>query len=94
MVPIRDGRPQPLCSAFRREALPVVQAHIDVGDRAVMAVAGDLDGDRVAAQEWSGTDREGRSFESVNTPQELEAALERDRADVRRVAREDQRQLP
>ena len=54
VVPIEAGQPQPLCSAFRREALNVVQAHIDAGDRKIMSVAGDLDVDRLAPHEWAG----------------------------------------
>ena len=77
VVPLYLGRPQPLCSALRREALAVVEAHIAAGDRKVMAIADDLDADRVPPEQWSAADADGRSFENVNTPQEFEAALAR-----------------
>lgn len=77
VVPLYRDRPQPLCSAFRREALEVIDAHIAAGDRKIMAVAGDLDADRVSPEQWSVADTDGRSFENVNTPEEFEAALVR-----------------
>ncbi len=89
VVPMHDGRPQPLCSAFRREALAVLQAHIDAGDRKIMAVASDLDAERLPPEQWLAADPEGRSFENVNTPPEFEAALERDRLDIRRLTGDD-----
>ncbi|MEE8421370.1 MAG: molybdenum cofactor guanylyltransferase [Dehalococcoidia bacterium] len=75
VVPMHLGRPQPLCSAFRRDALPVVEAQIEAGERRIMAVADGLDADRVPSEQWSVADVDGRSFENVNTPEELKAAL-------------------
>ena len=89
VVPVHDGRPQPLCSALRREALAVVEAHIDAGDREVMAIARDLDAERLPPEQWLAADPESRSFENVNTPEQFEAALERDRAESHHVIRRD-----
>lgn len=89
VVPIEGGQPQPLCSAFRREALKVVQAHIDAGDRKVMSVAGDLDVDRVSPHEWAAADPGGRSFENVNTVEEFEAAVKREQERTHLRARTD-----
>ncbi len=89
VVPIAAGQPQPLCSAFRREALKVVQAHIEAGDRKIMSVADDLDVDRVAPHEWAAADPGGRSFENVNTPEEFEAAVKRERERTHLRARTD-----
>lgn len=75
VVPMYDRRPQPLCSAFRREALPVLEARIEAGERRIMAVADGLDADRVPPEQWAAADAGGRSFENVNTPEEFEAAL-------------------
>jgi molybdopterin-guanine dinucleotide biosynthesis protein A len=71
VVPIADGRPQPLCSAFSVEALGVIRAHLEAGDRAPMALAAELDAYRMQAEEWSTVDAEGRSFLNVNTPEEF-----------------------
>lgn len=70
-VPIAEGRPQPLCSAFATDALEVLHNHIEAGDRAPMAAAGDLNAYRIPPEEWSATDPEGRSFLNVNTPEEF-----------------------
>ncbi|MCH7797983.1 MAG: molybdenum cofactor guanylyltransferase [Planctomycetes bacterium] len=87
VVPVDAEGPQPLCSAFRREALKVVQEHIDAGDRKIMSVAGDLDVDRVSPHEWAAADPGGRSFENVNTLEEFEAAVKRERERARLRAR-------
>jgi molybdopterin-guanine dinucleotide biosynthesis protein A len=71
VVPIANDRPQPLCSAFSVEALGVMRAHLDAGDRAPMALAADLGAYRMQADEWSTVDAEGHSFLNVNTPEEF-----------------------
>ncbi len=73
-LPIAEGRPQPLCSAFATSALAVLEAHIVAGDRAPMAAADDLDAARIEEATWRAADPEGRSFLNVNTPEEFEAA--------------------
>lgn len=76
VVPVANGRPQPLCSAFAVSALPVLRGHIDAGDRAPMAVAADLEAFRMQPEEWRHSDPEGRSFINVNTPEEFSALLD------------------
>lgn len=78
VVPMSGGRPEGLCSAWRRDALPVVRAHLEAGDRRVMAVAADLDATRLAPDEYAAADPDGRSFRNLNTPDDL-ARLERRR---------------
>ena len=70
-VPFAEGRPQPLCSAFSVEALGVIRAHLDAGDRAPMALAAELVAYRMPVEEWRAVDAEGRSFLNVNTPEEF-----------------------
>ena len=76
VVPIAHGRPQPLCSAFAVDALPVVQAHLEAGERAPMAVAADLVAYPMQPEEWRELDPEGRSFVNVNTPEEFAEVLD------------------
>jgi molybdopterin-guanine dinucleotide biosynthesis protein A len=71
VVPIANERPQPLCSAFSVEALGVIRAHLDAGDRAPMALAAELAAYRMPVEEWRAVDAEGRSFLNVNTPEEF-----------------------
>lgn len=74
VVPVVDGQPRPLCSAFATEAADVLQAHVDRGDRAPMAVAAELGLLRVPEAEWRVADRDGLSFIDLDTPEEFEAA--------------------
>ena len=73
VVPIAGRRPQPLCSAFAADVVPVIRAHLDAGDRAPMALSKDLDVYRLQPDEWQPADPTGRSFINVNTPEEFEA---------------------
>ncbi|MGE3856877.1 MAG: molybdenum cofactor guanylyltransferase [Dehalococcoidia bacterium] len=77
VLPIADRRPQPLCSAFARDALPVLRAHIEAGDRAPMTVAADLGMVRLAEEEWRAADPDGASFMDVDTPEDFAAAIAR-----------------
>lgn len=74
VVPIAESRPQPLCSAITRDALPVLIAHIEAGDRAPMAIAAGLGLVRLPEDAWRTADPEGLSFVDVDTPEALEAA--------------------
>jgi molybdopterin-guanine dinucleotide biosynthesis protein A len=72
VVPLHEGRPEGLCSAWSADALPVVLAHLEAGDRRVMAVANDLEAVRLAPAEYGHADPEGLSFRNLNTPEDLE----------------------
>jgi molybdopterin-guanine dinucleotide biosynthesis protein A len=74
VLPIADRRPQPLCSAFARDALPVLVAHLEAGDRAPMAVGADLGFARLQPEEWSTADPDGWSFVDVDTPEDFAEA--------------------
>lgn len=74
VVPIAERRPQPLCSAIARDALPMLRAHLDAGDRAPMAIAADLGLARLDEAAWRVADPDGQSFMDVDTPEALEAA--------------------
>ena len=74
VLPIAHRRPQPLCSAFARDALPVVEAHLAAGDRAPMTVAADLGFYRMPAEEWGTVDPDGWSFVDVDTPEDFAEA--------------------
>lgn len=76
-VPVADRRPQPLCSVIARDALPVLRAHIETGDRAPMAAATDLSLVRIEESAWRDADPDGLSFVDIDTPEALEAAIRR-----------------
>jgi molybdopterin-guanine dinucleotide biosynthesis protein A len=75
VLPIAERRPQPLCSAFARDALDAIRARLDAGDRAPMVLAADLKMVRLAEEDWRAVDPNGLSFIDVDTPEDFDAAL-------------------
>lgn len=74
VVPVHEGRSQPLCSAIHFEAFEAVRALAADGARAASAIADDPRALLVQPGEWAAVDPEGLSFLGVNTPEELERA--------------------
>ena len=77
VVPLHEGEPQLLCGAWRREALPVVRARLEAGDRAVADLLEALDAELLPPERYAQVDAGGRSFVNVNTPEDLAAARAR-----------------
>lgn len=75
VLPIADERAQPLCSAMAHDALTILRARIEAGDRAPMAVADALHATRLAEEDWRAADPDGLSFLDVDTPEDVAAAL-------------------
>jgi molybdopterin-guanine dinucleotide biosynthesis protein A len=64
-LPRIDGRPEPLCGAYRRSALPFITGALNTGRLKAADVANDLD------VTWlEGLDPE--LFRSLNAPEDLE----------------------
>jgi molybdopterin-guanine dinucleotide biosynthesis protein A len=64
-IPRIDGRPEPVCAAYRRSALPAITAALDAGRYRAADIVEQLD------VTWlEGLDRE--LFRSLNTPEEYE----------------------
>ena len=75
VVPIADGRPQPLCSALSTSSLSIISAKILEGARAPMALADDLNAYMLKENEWKEVDPIGQSFKNINTPEEFSSFL-------------------
>tara|TARA_B100000029_G_scaffold512072_1_gene607768 strand:- start:11416 stop:12015 length:600 start_codon:yes stop_codon:yes gene_type:complete len=75
VVPIAEGRPQPLCSALLTNSLSIINAKILEGVRAPMALSGDLNAYRLKEEEWQEVDPNGQSFKNINTPEEFSSFL-------------------
>ena len=73
-MPVHDERPQPLCSALRREALDTIESLLAAGTPAASALADRPEALLLAASEWEHVDPEALSFVGVNTPHELAEA--------------------
>ena len=74
VVPMYEGQPQLLCSAWQGDAAPLLRARVEAGDRAVHAMVDALDAELVPPEVWREVDPEGRSFVNVNTPEDLAEA--------------------
>jgi molybdopterin-guanine dinucleotide biosynthesis protein A len=57
---------------WSREALPTVERMLREGDPSIRAIAAALGARVVTAAEWRQVDPGGRSFENVNSPEDLE----------------------
>ncbi len=78
VVPVHEGRPQLLCSAWDGDAAALaIRTRIDAGDRAVGDMLDTLDAELVPPEVWRDADPEGASFVNLNTPEDLAAARER-----------------
>ena len=75
VVPIADGRPQPLCSALLTSSLSTINTKILEGVRAPMALSGDLNAYMLEEDEWKEADPNGQSFKNINTPKEFSSFL-------------------
>ena len=75
VVPIADGRPQPLCSVLSTSSLSIISAKILEGVRAPMALADDLNAYMLKENEWKEVDPNGQSFKNINTPEEFSSFL-------------------
>ncbi|MCY3655920.1 MAG: molybdenum cofactor guanylyltransferase [Chloroflexi bacterium] len=74
VVPVYEGQPQLLCSAWRGDAAPLLRARVEAGDRAVHSMLDALDAELVPPEVWREADPDGRSFVNVNTPEDLAEA--------------------
>lgn len=74
VVPVHEGQPQLLCSAWRGDAAALLRARVEAGDRAVHAMLDALEAELVPHEVWREADPEGRSFVNVNTPEDLAEA--------------------
>jgi molybdopterin-guanine dinucleotide biosynthesis protein A len=74
VVPRVAGRPEPLLARWSREALPLVEARLAAGERAVHAVFAALATAWLDEPALRAVDPTLRSFANVNTPEELRRA--------------------
>jgi molybdopterin-guanine dinucleotide biosynthesis protein A len=87
VVPMRDGRDEPLVACYRRSVGRVATEVIAAGEHSLRAVLARIRVDRVAEHEWRELDPDGRSFLDVDTPHDLTAV--RDLLTARAAATED-----
>ncbi len=72
VVPVRDGRREPLVAAYRRSVGVAITEVLDARTRSLQSLLGVVKTVEVAEDEWREVDPEGRSFRDVDHPEDLD----------------------
>jgi molybdopterin-guanine dinucleotide biosynthesis protein A len=72
VVPMRDGRPEPLVAAYRTDVGPVAEQVLADGGRSMRTLLDRLRVDWWAEDEWRRVDPTGSSFDDVDEPGDLD----------------------
>lgn len=72
VVPVRDGRDEPLVACYRRAVGPVISGLVSRGDLRLRSLFDCVPVDRVDESIWRSVDPDGRSFMDVDTVEDLE----------------------
>jgi molybdenum cofactor guanylyltransferase len=75
VIPLIDGKPQPLCAFYQRGAATVIEAELASGENRLTHITARLSAHRPGNQELRRIDPELRSFINVNTPEDYHKAL-------------------
>jgi molybdopterin-guanine dinucleotide biosynthesis protein A len=78
VIPICDGRWQPLCAVYARRAADTLVAALARGDRAVAPAVSQLRPRLIGRDEWAPFDRSGHLLANVNTPDDLARIRQRE----------------
>lgn len=76
VVPRSPQGLQPLCAAYARSCLPLVEATLAQGERRMHAFCQSLDLRLLEPAEWQPFDPRGLLFANLNTPEEYQRALD------------------
>jgi molybdenum cofactor guanylyltransferase len=74
VVPVQDGRPQPLCAAYSKACLPPARHQLVTGELKLTSFLDKVATHYVASDVWSKLDPEGLSFLNINTDEDLDRA--------------------
>jgi molybdopterin-guanine dinucleotide biosynthesis protein A len=77
VVPVFDGRPQPLPAVYASSALGAMLEGIRSGDRSLVGLIGRIDATLIEEDAVRGIDPEGSSFVNINTVEDLQRVLKR-----------------
>jgi molybdopterin-guanine dinucleotide biosynthesis protein A len=77
LLPVSEGRLQPLAAVWRRSALPEIERRIARGDLSLQDLARAVSAEVFAEERWRALDPSGRSFDNVNTIEDYLAVRER-----------------
>ena len=77
VLPVWDGRPQPLRAVYRRTALAPLERQLALGDRRLLNLFDAIEVRHVGEDEIRRADAEGRSFVNLNNPEDYAEARRR-----------------
>ncbi len=77
VVPLADGRLQPLAAVWRRGVLPAALARIARGELSLHGLAREIGALELPEEAWRSADPSGNSFANINTVEQYNAARER-----------------
>jgi molybdopterin-guanine dinucleotide biosynthesis protein A len=72
VVPVLNGRHDPLLALYSRRCVPAIAATLEKGDRKITMFFRKVRVRELTEQEWRKADPKGLSFINVNTPHDLE----------------------
>jgi molybdopterin-guanine dinucleotide biosynthesis protein A len=72
MVPVFDGKPQPLLGIYSRKLVPKMQESIKTQARGLRGFLGTIEVHYIKEEEVRAIDPEGKSFVNINTIQDYE----------------------
>ena len=72
VLPILNGRPEPLLALYSRRCLPLIATTLEMGNRKITSFFRKVRVREMAEEDWRGLDPEGLSFSNINTPENLE----------------------
>jgi molybdopterin-guanine dinucleotide biosynthesis protein A len=77
VVPLADGRLQPLAAVWKRLVLPAALARIARGELSLQGLAEEVGAEILSEEAWRTIDPSGNSFANINTVEEYAAIRER-----------------
>jgi len=72
VLPMLNGRHEPLLALYSRRCLPSIAAALEMGNRKIISFFRKVRVREVAEEDWRRLDPEGLSFSNINTPENLE----------------------
>ncbi|MBF0318845.1 MAG: molybdenum cofactor guanylyltransferase [Nitrospirae bacterium] len=71
VVPVNNGRPEPLLAVYHKRIIPALQKSIRDGVKSLTAIIKTINTKHIVQEQIHQVDAEGRSFININTPEDL-----------------------
>jgi len=80
LVPVRNGRPEPLHAVYPGSCLPAVEKALEDGIRMMLDFFATIDVDYLPEADYAGVEGASASFENINTPDDLARVMLKERS--------------